>query len=292
MDKDWTIISVLGVGWSATFFFNEMLLRDMGPLMVSFMRVATAALTCWVYLLVKRQSGRVPADHFGPLFLMGALMFALPFTIYPLGQQYVATGVAGIVNALTPVMVVVISHVWPEGERATRLKVIGVLAGFLGIVFLTIPAFQSGEGSKVFGTLVLVIAPISYACAMNWVRRFKALPTSVVTTWAFTFAAVMLLPVALTMEGLPTSIQPSTWASIIVLGTVLTGTFFLIAFSILPRAGATKTSTVTFIAPVSALFIGWWLLNERLEASHFIGMAAIFLGLFLIDGRLFRRKLN
>lgn len=292
MDRDWTIIAVLGVGWGATFFFNEMLLRDMGPLMVSLVRVATAALTCWVYLLVTGQSAAVPLQLFGALFIMGALMFAVPFSVYPLGQQYVATGVAGIINALTPVMVVVISHVWPEGERATRLKVAGVLAGFLGIVFLTIPAFQSGEGSKIFGTLVLLIAPVSYACAMNWVRRFKTLPTSVVTAWSFTFAAILLLPVSLVVDGLPKSIQPSTWASIIVLGTVLTGTFFLIAFSILPRAGATKTSTVTFIAPISALLIGWWVLGEQLEPAHFIGMAAIFLGLFLIDGRLFRRKVN
>lgn len=292
MDRDWTIIGVLGVGWGATFFFNEMLLRDMGPLMVSFLRITTAALTCWVYLLAKGQSARVPSHQLVPLMVMGALMFAVPFAIYPLGQQYVATGVAGIVNALTPVMVVVISHVWPEGERATPLKVLGVLAGFCGIVFLTIPAFQSGESNKLFGTLVILIAPVSYACAMNWVRRFKAIPTSVATTWAFTFAALPLLPISLGVEGVPQAIRLSTWVSVLVLGTVLTGTFFLIAFAILPRAGATKTSTVTFIAPVSALLIGWWLLGERLEPAHFIGMAAIFLGLVLIDGRLFVRKLN
>jgi drug/metabolite transporter (DMT)-like permease len=269
-----------------------MLLRDMGPVTVSFVRVATAALTCWAYLLIAKQSMRVSSHHIVPLAVMGALMFAVPFSIYPLGQQYVATGVAGIVNALTPVMVVVISHFWPEGERATPLKVLGVLVGFLGIVFLTIPAFQSGDSTKLFGTFVILIAPISYACAMNWVRRFKSIPTSVTTTWAFSFAALLLLPVSLAFEGTPKAFQPSTWVSILILGTVLTGTFFLIAFAILPRAGATKTSTVTFIAPVSALLIGWWVLEERLEPAHFIGMAAIFLGLFLIDGRLFRRKVN
>ena len=157
---------------------------------------------------------------------------------------------------------------------------------------LTIPAFQSDQETKVFGTLIIILAPIGYGVAMNWVRRFSAIPTAVTVTWSFTFAALMLLPIALAVEGIPATIQPLTWGAIIFMGSVLTGLFFQIGFALLPRMGATKTSTVTFIAPVSALLIGWWALDERLGAAHFAGMAAIFLGLFLIDGRLFQRKLN
>ena len=67
----------------------------------------------------------------------------------------------------------------------------------------------------------------------------------------------------------------------------LTAAAFMVAFRILPRSGATKMSTITFIAPLSTLVIGWLALGERLGPLHFAGMAAIFLGLFLIDGKLF-----
>ena len=80
--------------------------------------------------------------------------------------------------------------------------------------------------------------------------------------------------------------RPSNLLSAGIVGVGLTGIAFLVAFEILPRAGATKTSTVTFIAPISALFIGWFVLNEALGTLHFAGMAAIFLGLLMIDGRL------
>lgn len=288
-DRDWILIIVLGIGWGTTFFFNEVLLREIGPLAVSFARVATAALFCWAWVLLTGRRAWPGAAALPGLAVMGTLMFAMPFAIYPIGQQYVASGVAGIVNALTPVMVVIVSHLWPGGEKATFHKSLGVVAGFLGIVLLTLPAMSEGDSTRLFGTVFIVLAPVCYAIAMNYVRRFKAIETEVMVAWAFSFAALLMLPVAFFGEGLPQAVSATTWAAIAVLGCVLTGASFLAAFRILPRAGATKTSTVTFIAPISALVIGYFVLREDLGPLHFAGMAAIFLGLFLIDGRLFRR---
>lgn len=289
-DKDWVIIVVLGIGWGTSFFFNEILLRELGPIAVSFARISMAAVFCWVWLLATGRQPIPDRKYFPQFAILGTLMFAFPFAIYPIGQQYVASGVAGIVNALTPVMVVVISHFWPGGERATLLKSFGVLAGFFGIVLLTLRALSTDDSSQVFGTLVIMLAPVSYALAMNYVRRLLHLKVSVILAWAFTFAAVLLLPVMLWNEGWPAAISPVALGAVAFLGSVLTGASFLIAFHILPRAGATKTSTVTFIAPVSAVLIGYFALQEQLGVLHFAGMAAIFLGLLLIDGRLFRRR--
>ncbi len=287
-DKDWIIIFILGIGWGGTFFFNEILLRELGPVSVSAARVTTAALFCWAYAILTGKLTWPGAAQLPQLAIFGALMFGFPFAIYPVGQQFVASGVAGIVNALTPVLVVIVSHFWPGGERATFLKSLGVVAGFVGIVFLTIPAMGEGEG-QLFGTLFLVLAPVCYGIAMNYIRRLQVLNTATLTAWAFTFASILMLALALMLEGVPPVISPETWASIAFLGCVLTGISFLAAFTILPRAGATKTSTVTFIAPISALLLGYVLLSEDIGLLHLAGMGAIFLGLLLIDGRLFRR---
>jgi len=289
-DRDWTIIVILGIGWGTSFFFNEVLLREMGPLTVSFARVTMAAVFCWAWLFATGCSPRVERRLIPQFAFLGAMMFALPFAVYPIGQQYVASGVAGIVNALTPVMVVIVSHFWPGGERATFLKSLGILAGFVGIALLTTRALTTDEPSQVWGTLLIMLAPVSYAIAMNYVRRLFSISVTVVLAWSFSFAALLMLPFATLIEGLPTSLSPVTWAAIAFLGCILTGASFLVAFRILPRAGATKTSTVTFIAPVSAVLIGYFVLQEELGALHFAGMGAIFLGLLLIDGRLFRRR--
>ncbi len=286
-DRDWIVIIILGIGWGTTFFFNEVLLREIGPVTVSFARVATAALFCGLWATLAGHRPWRQTGQLGPIAFFGIVMFALPFAIYPIGQQFVASGVAGIVNALTPVMVVIVSHFWPDGERATLLKSLGVGAGLLGIVLLTLPALADDSSSRLFGTLFLVLAPICYAIAMNYVRRLHGLTLTVMLTWAFGVAAVFLLPLVLLVEGVPGALSPETWGSIAIIGIVLTGLSFIAAFTILPRAGATKTSTVTFIAPISALLIGYYVLNEDLGPLHLAGMAAIFLGLLLIDGRLF-----
>ncbi|MEM1430364.1 MAG: DMT family transporter [Pseudomonadota bacterium] len=291
-DKDWTIIVILGIGWGSAFFFNEILLREMGPVSVSFARVGTAALFCWLWVFLSGRAAWPGRERLVPLAVLGALMFAIPFAIYPLGQQFVASGVAGIVNALTPVMVVIVSHFWPGGEKATMLKMLGVLAGFAGIVLLTLPAMAASDQTKLFGTVVLVLAPICYAFALNFARRLETLDSAIMVAWSLSFAAAMLLPVVLALEGVPPSLSAVTWVSTAFLGCVLTGASFLVAFRILPRAGPTKTSTVTFIAPISALLLGYLVLREALSPLHFGGMAAIFLGLLLIDGRLIARWLG
>lgn len=288
-DKDWIIIAILGFGWGGTFFFNEVLLRELGPVSVSAARVTMAALFCWAYAALTGQARWPGLARLPQLAIFGTLMFGLPFAIYPVGQQYVASGVAGIVNALTPVLVVIVSHFWPGGEKATPLKSLGVVAGFLGIVLLTIPAMGAGEG-QLFGTLFLVLAPCCYGVAMNYIRRVQDLGPATVTAWAFSFASLGMATLAFLIEDVPTSLSAGIWASIVILGCVLTGIAFLTAFTILPRAGATKTSTVTFIAPISALILGTLFLNEEMGLLHFAGMAAIFLGLLLIDGRLFQRR--
>jgi drug/metabolite transporter (DMT)-like permease len=289
-ERDWIIIIILGFGWGTSFFFNEVLLREMGPLSVSFMRVSMAAVFCWAWLALRGKSPMVAWNLLPQFAFLGAMMFAIPFAVYPLGQQYVASGVAGIVNALTPVMVVIVSHFWPDGERATVLKSLGVLAGFFGIALLTTRALSTGEPGQLWGTLLIMLAPVSYAIAMNYIRRLFSLNVDVVLAWSFSFASLFMLPFVVGAEQIPTALSWETWGAVAVLGCVLTGASFMVAFRILPRAGATKTSTVTFIAPVSAVLIGYFVLQEELGALHFAGMASIFFGLLLIDGRLFRRK--
>ena len=280
------LICILGMGWGSAFFFNEILLREIGPLSVSLTRVGLAALTGWVYVVLTGQNVRFSMAELPALVVFGLLMFALPLAIFPLGQQYVASGVAGIVNALTPVMTVVISHLWPGGERATPLKLVGVGFGFAGIVFLTIPALGSSADNTLFGTLIMLIGPLSYACALNIARGLSKMSMSVATTWAFTFGALALAPLVLVVEGVPQTVTWPTWVSGFIVGVILTGIAFIAVFEIMRRAGPTKTSTVTFIAPISALLLGWAILGEDLGLLHFAGMAMIFLGLLAIDGRL------
>lgn len=282
----WAIIFVLGIGWGASFYFNEILLRELGPISVSMGRVGLGALGCWVYVIATGGYIPVTTGRLGALFFLGSLQYAIPFAIYPVAQQYITGGAAGIINALMPIMVVIVSHVWPGGEKATLAKSLGVICGFAGIVVMALP--RVGQGGAFWGLMLAALAPVCYALAINYNRRFAQLNPAAIAAWGLTGATVLITPVALWAEGTPVITRSETWVALAVIGFVLTSASFIAVYWMLPRVGATNFSTVTFIAPISAVLLGVVLLGEEIGVPHILGMAAIFAGLLLIDGRVLR----
>ena len=287
----WAVIFILGIGWGMSFMFNAILLRELGPLSVSMGRVGFGALGCWIYVLAARKKVPAGAGRWLALFGFGVLSYAGPFAFYALGQQHIASGVAGIVNATTPAMAVVVSHFWPGGERATVLKSLGVLCGFLGIVLLSLPLLQGGQSSEAWAVLITLCAPLCYAFSVNIARSFRDMEPVVLVAIALTGATAAIAPLAIWTEGLPHVTRIETWASLFVIGFVLTSAAFIAFYWVLPKVGPTNITLPTLIAPVSALFLGTYILKEQLLAEHLWGMAAILLGLLLIDGRIVRMRL-
>jgi drug/metabolite transporter (DMT)-like permease len=285
----WVLIFVLGIGWGSSMFFNEILLRELGPLQTAFGRVGLGAVGCWLWLLAIGKRTPVSADFLRNAAIFGMLQYAAPLTIFPAAQQFITSGEAGVVNATTPIMVVIFSHFWPGGEKATLTRSLGVLCGFAGIVVLALPALRAGAEGEFGGLLFCLLAPACYGIAVNWFRRLRGHDATGITAWSLLFGAIILLPVAGVFEGVPVIRHGATWAALLFIGFALTSAAFILLFWLLPRIGATRTSTITFITPVSAVLLGAAFLGERLLPEHFVGMAAIFAGLLLIDGALLRR---
>ncbi len=286
--RHWLVIFVLGIGWGSSFFFNEILLRELGPITVGLGRVGMGAVGCWLWLSVRRVSAAVPRAALAQLALFGTVQYAVPLTIYPVMQQFITSSAAGIVNAMTPIMVVLVSHVWPQGERATPLKSAGVVLGFAGIVVMAIPAMRGQGPSNPWALLGTISAPLCYGIAVNLLRRMDAMDRTVLTAWSLSFGALIIAPLAIWAEGVPVITRPETWGALLFIGFVLTSASFIVMFWLIRIVGGTIASTITFIAPVSAVFLGVVILNEEIGAFHIAGMALIFAGLLFIDGRAMR----
>jgi len=285
----WLMIAGLGSLWGASFALNVYLMRDLGPLSVSLGRVGLGAIFCWGFVFATRKRIMFPKGRTFALLALGATNFAIPFAVYPLAQESLASGVAGIMNGLTPVAVVIISHLWPGGEKASLTKFIGVAFGFLGVYFLAVPTFGADDTSQLWAMVIILLAPISYGVSLNIMRGFRDLDPTILVTWALSAATVMLLPLALFLEGVPVITQTATWVSLFLIGFVSTGFAFIGLYWLVPRVGGTNMSTATFIAPVSAILLGVILFHETLEPAHILGMAAVFVGMLIVDGRILKR---
>jgi drug/metabolite transporter (DMT)-like permease len=287
--RDWFWVVLLGAIWGTSFLFNAILIRELGPLWVSALRVSIGALGCWaVFVALKKPLPRDPRLYV-QLAALGVLSYAIPFALFPLSQQHLASGVAAIINALTPITTVVVSQFWPGGEKATSLKLMGVVAGFAGAAILALPALTGGGTSELWAIGACLLATGCYALSLNITRSFAKVDPTTLAALALTGGAIVATIAAFGVEGIPVITRPETVFAALGIGLIATTFAFQVMYRILPRIGATNFSTVTFIAPVSAILLGVTLLGERLQLSHFLGMAAIFIGLLLIDGRIVRR---
>ena len=288
--RDWAIIVILGIGWGMSFMFNAVLLREMNPLWISAARVGLGALGCWAFLLLRGRQWRIAPRRALALAGFGALSYAAPFSFYAIGQQHIASGVAGIVNASTPALAVIVTHFWPGGERASWLKSLGVGAGLVGIVILSLPILQSGQTSAVWAVFVTLGAPLCYAFSVNVARQFRDMEPVVLVAWALTGATFCIAPIAALTEGAPAALSFEAWIALAIIGFILTSAAFIAMYWVLPRVGPTNITLPTLIAPTSALTLGVLVLGEPLAVSHLAGLAVILFGLLLIDGRLFRKR--
>lgn len=146
------------------------------------------------------------------------------------------------------------------------------------------------------GQLGILGASLSYAFAAIFARRFKELKSVVVAAGMLCCSTIIMIPIALIVDK-PWNLTPGpvTLAALVGLGVVYTAFAYLIYFKVLAKAGPTNILLVTFLVPVSAITLGSFFLEERLDTNAYIGMVIIFVGMIAIDGRLLkmvRRKNN
>jgi drug/metabolite transporter (DMT)-like permease len=221
---------------------------------------------------------------------MSILNNVIPFTLIVWGQSHIASGLASILNATTPLFTVIVAHYLTDDERLTGQRFAGVIVGFAGVaVMIGAAAFASLDAS-ILAQLAVLGAALSYGFSGVFGRRFKTMGIPPLATAAgqVTVSSAILLPAALIVDRPWTLAMPSTGAivSLVALGLVSTAFAYLIFFRLLARAGATNVGLVTFLIPVSAILLGVLVLGETLAMRHVAGMALIGAGLILIDGRL------
>lgn len=288
--REWAMLLALAVLWGGSFFFNGIAVRDLPSFTLVWLRVAVAAVALLGVLHLRGErmprQGRVWAGFFG----MGLLNNVLPFVLIVWGQHRIASGLAAILNATTPLFTVLVAHLLTPDEKLTPLKAAGVVVGFAGAAVMIGPDALGGLGTGVAAQLACLGAALSYAFAGIFGRRFRRMGVPPVTTATgqVCASAVLLFPVMMLLDRPWTLALPhaATWGAVLGVGLLSTALAYVLYFRILAAAGATNLLLVTFLIPVSAILLGVLVLGEGLRARHVFGMALIAAGLACIDGRL------
>ena len=296
--REWLMLITLSLLWGGSFFFVGVAVAELPPLTIVTLRVGLAAITLWIIVLFMGLSLPKTPNVWVAFLIMGLLNNVIPFSLIVWGQTHIASGLASVLNATTPLFGVIVVGLLLVDERATAMKLGGVVVGFLGVVMMIgIPSLDSVKQGTILAQIAILGAALSYAFASVFGRRFKAmgLKPIIIAAGQVTGSTALLAPVAFYVDGPLALLGPGSpsiivWASILTLAVFSTALAYILYFKILASSGATNILLVTLLVPVSAIFLGLLFLNETLQWVNLAGMALIAIGLSAIDGRLWKRK--
>jgi drug/metabolite transporter (DMT)-like permease len=291
---DWAALVFLSLLWGGAFFFAKVAVGVLPPLLVVLARVALAMVCLWAVMLFTGVRIALQPRLQLALLVLGFLNNIVPFGLLFWAQTHIASGLASILNATTPLFTVLLAHAFTGDDRLTPSRLIGIALGVVGVATLLGPqALQGlGDSEALPAQLACLGAAFSYGCAAIWGRRYvRGLPPLAVATGQVTASTLLLAPVVLVLTppwAVPTP-EAAPLAAVLALGTVSTALAYVLFFRVLARAGATNVSLVTLLVPVSAVLLGAVILGERLDGRELAGMAVIGLGLLALDGRILGR---
>jgi len=255
-------------------------------------RVGIAAAALHIYLVARGVSFRPVVPHALSFFGLALINNVIPFSLIFTGQTELGAGLASVLNATTPFWTIIIANIVTSDEKLSWNKVAGILLGIAGTAVMIGPGLLAGMGGPVWAKLAFVGASVAYAFAAIFAKSFRAFSPALVATGQLTASTIMMTPIVLFLSGTSGLFSASlpVWSAVVALALVSTAFAYILFFRIIASAGATNTSLVTLIVPVSAILLGALFLGERLELFEIMGMILIAGGLVTIDGRLLRRR--
>ena len=287
--RQWSLLVLLSFPWGGSYIAIEFALTAFPPPFIVFMRLLIAGVI--LTAVVRYRGIPLPRDwrRWIDYAVSSFLGTVLPFTLIVWGQTQVTGSVASILNAMTPIFTVIAAHFLTKDEPMTLTRFVGTIIAFFGIVALFSPALEEGFNLESYGQLAILVAAASYAFSGIWAKRFSAYPSTLNATGSLLTGVVMMLPV---MVFWPSFIigEVTTEAVIAILSIAVLSTAlgFIIYFKILAEVGVNSIALVTFMIPISAVVLGYFMLGETLSNESVFAVALIFAGLAVIDGRLLK----
>ena len=278
---DWARFTSISLIWGSSFFFIAIGLESFHPGLVTWLRVGFGALLLGV--LPHARATAIPREDLPRIVLLGIIWVAVPFTLFPIAQQWIDSAVTGMLNGATPIFTAIIASLMLR-QLPGRLQIVGLGVGFVGIVAIALPSAGTGN-TAALGVSLVVLATLCYGLSTNLVaplqQRHGTIP---VMARALAVATFLVTPYGL--FGLTRS--EFAWDSLgatMAIGFLGTGLAFIVMGALVGSVGATRASFITYLIPVVALVLGVVLRDEIVSPIAISGSLLVIVGALLASRR-------
>ncbi|WP_290771751.1 DMT family transporter [Hoeflea sp.] len=255
---------------------------ETGPVWLAAIRVGIGFLVLLPYAIWRGMVWPAGAAQWMLIVGMALLNVVVPFILIAWAGKAVEASVLSLLMGTGPFLALIGSHLMTDDDRLTPRKLVSVLLGFSGIMVLVGPSVLSGlAGSSLMGQIAALGASFCYVAAGLLIRRI-AMPPVRLAGLALAIGSVVLIPLALITEGLPTEgYSGPVIGSLIFLGLFPTGIAYILRFSLIRTIGYTRFSLSINLVPVFGVVLGVLILGEPLSVNLIAALALVLAGLYV-----------
>lgn len=277
---DWFLFVAIGLIWGSSFVLIEVGLTGFEPGLLTWLRVASGALTL---SLIPRARAPIDREDRPRVLLLSFVWVAVPFTLFPIAQQWITSATTGMVNGITPLAATIITSLLLR-HRPRAVQLAGLLLGFGGVVLISLPSMGAGT-SEARGVFLVLAGSLLYGLAMSigtpLQQRYGSLP---VMARMLRLATIWTAPFGLA------GLSSATWGtgpvfSVLALGAINTGVAYLVMGNLIRRVGATRGSFAIYLIPAVAVILGILVLGESVAPVALVGVGLVIGGAILASRR-------
>ena len=276
------LLVLLGLIWGSSFFNIKIATYSYEPITLALVRVIFASVPLILLCKVKRIQIEAFSKEWKHYALIGLCNIAIPFILIAIGTSKINSYLAAMLMSTTPLSGTILAHFFTKNEKINIFKVIGVLIGFSGILFLFLDKIIINESNYIFA-LITILGSTFYSIGGILTIQIKNKGNENVTTSTTIWSLIFLFPMALILEK-PWLADPTfeSTLSLLYLGIVATGFAWLIRFRILSVNGLVFQTQVAYLIPIFGVFFGYFFMDEVITWRVLISLSIIILGIYIV----------
>ena len=279
---DYIFLIVLALIWASAFFNIKIATYSYGPVTIAFLRILLGAIPVVGLCLLKKIKIEAFSKDWYWFASIGIINLVIPFFLIAYGVQKVQSNLAAILMASTPLSATILGHIFTDNEKINFIKVIGVLIGFSGIVFLFSDDILINE-NNIFSALLILGGSTFYVIGGLLTLKVSNKKNENVTASILIWATIFLIPIVAYTEQ-PWNLKPrlDSTISLIYLGIFSTGIAWLMRFRILKNNGLVFQAQVAYLIPIFGIILGYVFLGEIITPKVIVAVAAVVLGIYFV----------
>ena len=279
---DYVLLIILALIWSSAFFNIKIATYSYGPVTIAFLRIVFGAIPVIGLCLFKKIKIEAFSKDWYWFAVIGMINLVIPFFLIAYGVQKVQSNLAAILMASTPLSATVLAHFFTDNEKINLIKLLGVLIGFSGIVFLFSDNILINENNFI-SALIIFFASTFYVIGGLLTIKISNKKNENVTASILIWGTIFLIPITAYTEQ-PWNLNPSleSTISVIYLGIVATGFAWLLRFRILKNNGLVFQAQVAYLIPIFGIILGYIFLNELITPKVVVAVVAIIVGIYFV----------